>query len=269
MTAMVFGAALVTAGQAWAAPILIQFKAFNPGSTSTYTPVGGTTSWYNNYGSTTSNDPGPAGAFVMKDSNNVATDVSLSAPSFFGFLSSTKGNKTDFTFNGFTFAGGVMDDYIADNNSSVRDGLIKLHFSSPTPYTYEFTAVASNHGDNPDGPTPSANIAEGGSQTLFNIGGTYAKVGTTQAGSFTGGTTVAIDPALGTVDQAGAVLSGQSHFDATENAYVIDFNVGMGSGLAMISAMKVDISPVPEPATFGLLAIGSLALLRRRRHVTA
>lgn len=255
-------ASLANSSTANAAVILVDFKAFNPGTTSAQTPVGGTTSFYNNFGSTTSNNP-PAVTtpVLMKDSANANTDVSLAAPSFFGFLNSTNGNKIDFNTNGFTFAANVMDDYIADNFSSPRDGLIQLRFSSPTQYHYDFTAALSNHTGQADG---SGDVAAGGSSTLINVGGTYVKGATT--GSFTGGTTVTVDPSEGTTDQASAVLAGDSVFDSGSGTYIIDLNVGMGTTIALINALKVDVSPVPEPASvaiFGL--VGSALLMRRQR----
>lgn len=259
MTAMVFGAALMmVGGAAQAAPILVNFQKVASGQQK----LG--SDWYNKFGAASDNELTIADRALV-DSASGTTGISMSSPNFGGFLNDDRGNGIDFSFNGFTFAGTAMNSYVAENYAVPRDGLTVLRFTSDTQYTFNFTIAASFH-NSTDGDPPAASIADGANLVSYNIGGTFTG-GTTRA--FSGGTTVQIDASATDRDRAGAIISGKSIFDSGLNKYVLDLQMGSNTagGVATINALKLDLAAVPEPGTLSLLAVGSLALLRRRRRM--
>lgn len=280
---------LLAGSAAYAAPVpsdvLINFGKEDPIDGS---GVAGGKYWgveYYNTAGMASDNTVSAAVRKLKSRTNVLTDLSMQMPNLGGWSNPQRGNGASFTYDGFTFFGNPgtttpnynnpMQSYVADNigtATSTRDGLTVFRFLSAEQYNYRFTIAASSHADNADGDPPAAGIADNTIDSVFNIGGTYSMTRVSpQNGSFTGGTTVHVDPSGdGTYDRGGAVLAGQSIWNATLNAYVIELQMGVGpkGNMAAINALRIQTSAIPEPATLGL-ALGTAIVLSLRRRPRA
>jgi hypothetical protein len=115
-------------------------------------------------------------------------------------------------------------------------------------------------------PLPPIGLAAGGG------GGAYDVVVDSENDYFvTTGTTITQVKGGTTVSQFGGPMTGVFFFLAGLDYVGGGFEPNSGAGRLFINAMNVDegaifgVTPLPEPATLGLFAIASLALLRRRR----
>lgn len=234
--------------------------------------------FYNWFGTATS-DTATLAAKALTNRTNGATDLTLSMPNFGGFVNPDRGNGVNYTFDGFTFYGGLntatepynpMQTYLADNMAATgtRDGLMVFRITSPEQYHFRITVVGSYHNAT-DGTNPATGQPDG-VNALANIGGTYVTTRTSPfVGSFTGGTTASYDPqGEGTLDRGGTVVSGNSVWNAGLNSWVLDLQIGVGSAgnFVNVNALRIQTSAIPEPTMIGFAGIVSATLAMRRRR---
>lgn len=267
--------ALSLASPARATVIQINFVDNNTDGLTTTTSIAGTT--WNQVTEKSNGAPYPNIA-DLRDSANALTGIGLTWTDGTHFAANTAGEGGNSSTSGVTYDGKffpwtVVDSYNATHVGS--DGLAALRFESSTQLAYTFWVMSSRDSANPP--------ENQGWYGLYNVGGTYNKP--TQ--SFTGGTTLALNATKqqGPDDQPDgggdttlkydvgklSILGGfHSTYDSGLGKFVLTFQAGDGSSTASygmaINGLIVEAVPIPEPAALGLLALGGLVMLPRRRR---
>lgn len=187
--------------------------------------------------------------FPASDTSLLASDGSVSAFSAtlvenYGFVNGGRGAQTDVVHEDILFPAAVVQSFLADNFDSSRNGWWSLNITSPDPFTADLTAIASFAHNNP---------GDGIHTLQVNIGGTYSAA----SRSFTGGQSVALDAALGSVNADSATLSAvQAVFDGS--AYTIELKIGLTSSqnnaVACLNGLVMDLLGT-EPSSVPRLSI--------------
>lgn len=186
----------------------------------------------------------------LDTSTGSASGVAFSVLDGGGFASDSRGSNVEVALGTAVFPGEVTQSYIAKN---AGDYLIQLRFASDAQLEWDLTLLASR-------------TSGTGHITDFNVGGVW----NTTTRLFTGGTTLRLEPATaqseGNYYDVGTLPTVTSVWDETAQKYVLDLQIGHVAGTgSFFSGMHAAVNVVPEPATMSLLALGGLALIRRRR----
>ncbi|MGC9455628.1 MAG: PEP-CTERM sorting domain-containing protein [Phycisphaerae bacterium] len=190
---------------------------------------------------------------LLEDDGVTATDLDVQGIGTVAFERNDWGPTNDVTTSGYFFPGHVHQSAFIWGGSG--HGTYTLRFTSPSWYDFRITVLSDD-------------LARGQTDVpcYFNVGGTWDD----DAGEFVGGETIELVPRGGEVnpENISGVIDGVcGAWDGSQ--YVLDLQADTpGSDKdGFINAVVVEVTPVPEPATMGLLALGGLAFVRRRRTV--
>jgi len=149
-------------------------------------------------------------------------------------------------------------------------------FTNPTPDSYGFSSLRSGSsvtqliGGSQD-TISGAYFVMGFGQTGGNVGNPPAGYTGSTVGSPSGQYNAHLLVATGNFTAANPVGFGTNNSGSFANVFLdndagnVDTGLINVSGVDLVSTQVIDLTPIPEPASLGVLALGGLALLARRR----